>query len=117
VPEIIAARAQSMGTFLTAFFENEALVWMAGVFLLFGGLLIIAHHQYWSGPSAILISLFDWFLALRVVVLLAAPQLIASRGAAALDMLPIVWIGFGVLVLIDAWLTYVGWIVRPAPTS
>jgi hypothetical protein len=58
------------------------LVWFAGALLLFGGLLIIAFHQYWYGPSEILISLFGWFLALRGLVLLAAPQLI-ERGAAA----------------------------------
>jgi hypothetical protein len=71
VPAIIAVRAPSMGMMLSAFFENDALVWITGSLLLFGGLLIIAHHQYWSSPAAILISLFGWFLALRGLVLLA----------------------------------------------
>jgi hypothetical protein len=61
VPAIIAVRAPSMGMMLSAFFENDALVWITGSLLLFGGLLIIAHHQYWSSPAAILISLFGWF--------------------------------------------------------
>jgi hypothetical protein len=43
---------------MTAFFENEALAWITGGLLLFSGLLVIAHHQHWSGLSAILISLF-----------------------------------------------------------
>ncbi len=63
--------------------------------LLFSGLLIIAHHQYWSSLAAILISLFGWFLALRGVVLLAAPQLIERAAGAAMNMMPIVRIGFG----------------------
>src|SRR5208283_2004474 len=100
VPAIVALRAPNTGTTLTAFFENEALVWLTGGLLLFTGLLIIAHHQYWSGLSAILISLFGWFLALRGVVLLAAPQLYARGAAAAMNMMPIVEFGFGVLVLI-----------------
>ena len=116
VPAIIAVRVPNIGTTLTAFFENEALVWIMGGLLLFGGLLIIAHHQYWSGLSAILISLFGWFLALRGVVLLAAPQLIAS-AAAAMNMMPIVQIGFGFLVLIGVWLTFVGWIAKPPAAS
>ena len=120
VPAIIAVRlpniGPNIGTTLTAFFENAALVWIMGAMLLFGGLLIIAHHQYWSGLSAILISLFGWFLALRGVVLLAAPQLIAS-GAAAMNMMPIVQIGFGFLVLIGLWLTFVGWIAKPPAAS
>lgn len=34
------------GTFLSGFFKNGVLVWFAGGLLLFGGLLIIAFHQY-----------------------------------------------------------------------
>jgi hypothetical protein len=106
-------RAPDTGTALSDFFANAALAWITGGLLLFSGLLIIALHQYWSSLAAILISLFGWFLALRGVVLLAAPQLIESAAGAAMNMLPIVRIGFGVLVLIGLWLTFVGWIRRP----
>jgi hypothetical protein len=51
-----------------------------------------------------MVSLFGWFLALRGVVLLAAPQLIARGAAAALTMIPVVQIGFGVLGLTGQWL-------------
>jgi hypothetical protein len=47
------------------------------------------------------------------VVLLGAPQLIEGAAGAAMNMMPIVRIGFGVLVLIGLWLTFVGWIARP----
>lgn len=46
VGTVIAARAPDLGTILTAFFANEALVWIVGGLLLFGGLLIIAHHPH-----------------------------------------------------------------------
>jgi hypothetical protein len=81
---------------------------------LFSGLLIIAFHQYWSSPSAILISLFGWFLGLRGFVLVAAPQLIERGAAASMGAMPVVRIGFGVLALIGLGLTFVGWIARPA---
>lgn len=114
VPELVAVRASGTGTatILSAFFANEALVWITGGMLLLAGLSIIAHHQYWSSLAAILISLFGWFLALRGLVLLAAPQLIEHGADAALTraMLPIVQIGFGLLVLAGLWLTYTGWI-------
>jgi hypothetical protein len=116
-PTIVAIRAPNMATMVTAFFANEALVWMTGGLLLFGGLLIIAHHQYWSGLAAILISLFGWYLALRGLVLLAAPQLIANGAAAALNWAPVVQAGFGLLALIGLWLTYAGWIATPAAAS
>jgi hypothetical protein len=32
-------------------------------------------------------------------------------------MIPVVQIGFGVLVLVGLWLTYVGWIAKPPAAS
>lgn len=114
VPGIIMVRAPDTGPALTDFFANAALAWIMGGLLLFSGLLIIAHHQYWSSLAAILVSLFGWYLALRGVVLLAAPQLIESAAGAAMNMMPIVRIGFGLLFLIGLWLTFVGWIAKPS---
>jgi hypothetical protein len=113
VPGILVVRAPGLGTVLTAFFQNEALVWMMGALLFFCGLLIIAFHQYWSSPAAVIISLFGWFLALRGLILLAAPQLILRGGMASLDMIPAVRIGFSILVAVGLWLTYVGWLAKP----
>ena len=112
VPGIVVVRAPETGTALTAFFDNPALAWLTGGLLLFGGLLIIAHHQYWSSLAAILVSLLGWYLALRGVVLMAAPQLIESAAGAAMNMMAMVRIGFGVLLLIGLWLTFIGWIAR-----
>ncbi|MGO9171330.1 MAG: hypothetical protein ACLP7P_05115 [Rhodomicrobium sp.] len=117
VPAIVVVRAADMGTIASAFFQNEALVWITGALLLLGGLLIIAHHQYWPGLSAILISLFGWFLALRGVALLAVPRLYANAAAAAENMMPAVQAFFGLLVLIGLWLTFAGWIAKPIPGS
>src|SRR5262245_23235455 len=114
VPGIIAVRAPEMGTLAAGFFATPVLVWFAGAFLLFAGLLIIALHQYWSGAAAVLVSLFGWFLALRGLLLLAAPQLIERAAAASVGAVPLVRIGFGILVLIGLYLTYVGWIAGPA---
>jgi hypothetical protein len=114
VPGIIVVRTPELGTLASGFFENALFVWFAGAMLLFGGLLIIAFHQYWSSLPAILISLFGWFLALRGLVLMAAPQLIQRGAAASMGAIPLVRIGFGALVLIGLWLTYAGWIAKPA---
>ena len=113
VPSIIIVRAPDIQSILHSFFANEVIVWFAGAFLLFCGLLIIAQHQYWSGAAAIIISLFGWFLAFRGLALLAVPQLIASGADAALKFLPAVRAGFSLLVLAGLWLTYVGWFVKP----
>jgi len=118
VTGILVIRAPDMGTILSAFFQNEAVVWMMGALLLFCGLLIIAFHQYWSGTAAVMISLFGWFLAARGFILLAAPQLILRGATASMHMVTAVRAGFSVLFLIGLWLTYVGWFTRaPAPDS
>lgn len=113
-PGIIVVRMPDMGVLAAAFFENPLFAWFAGALLLFSGLLIIAFHQYWSSPSAMLISLFGWFLWLRGFVLMAAPQLIGRGAAASMGAMPVVRIGFGVLALIGLGLTFVGWIAKPA---
>ena len=57
VTGILVVRSPDLGTMLSAFFQNEALVWMMGALLFFCGLLIIAFHQYWTSSAAVLIYL------------------------------------------------------------
>jgi hypothetical protein len=100
--------------FLSAFFDNPVIVWMTGAMLLFLGLVVIAFHQYWSSVTAVIISLFGWYLALRGLVLLGAPELYAHASSASMNMLPVIRVGFGLLTLMGIWLTFVGWIKRAA---
>jgi uncharacterized protein YjeT (DUF2065 family) len=106
-------RASEMGAFASEFFKSALCVWFAGALLLFGGLLIIAFHQYWSNVAAVLISLFGRILALRGLVLMAAPELY-ERAAMSMDAIPLVRLILGVLVAIGLYLTYVGWLAKPA---
>jgi uncharacterized protein YjeT (DUF2065 family) len=115
VPGIIAVRAPGMGALAADFFKSDLFVWFAGALLLFGGLLIIAFHQYWSSLAAVLISLFGWILALRGLVLMAAPKLY-ERAATVMEAISVVRLIFGVLVAIGLYLTYVGWLAKsPSP--
>jgi uncharacterized protein YjeT (DUF2065 family) len=111
-----AARVGDGRVFASEFFENGLFVWFAGALLLFGGLLIIAFHQYWSSAAAVIISLFGWILALRGLVLMAAPKLY-ERAAISMDAIPLVRLVFGVLVAIGLYLSYVGWLAKPASPS
>jgi hypothetical protein len=113
-PSIIVVRRPDMGVLAAGFFENPLFVWFAGALLLFSGLqlLIIAFHQYWSSVAAVMISLFGWFLALRGLLLMAAPQLIERGTAASMGAVALVRIFFGALVLVGLYLTYVGWIAE-----
>jgi hypothetical protein len=111
VPTIIALRASGMGVLASEFFKSALFEWFAGALLLFLGLLIIAFHQYWSSLAAILVSLFGWILALRGLVLMAAPELYES-AAMSIDSLLTVRLIFGVLVAIGLYLSYVGWLAK-----
>ena len=112
-PGIIVLRAPDMGALASEFFKSELFVWFAGALLLFAGLSILAFHQYWSSVAAVLISLFGWILTLRGLVLMAAPQLY-ERAASSMDAIPLVRLIFGVLVAVGFYLTYVGWLAKPA---
>jgi len=61
-------------------------------------------------------TFFGWFLALRGLILLAAPQLILRGGTASMSMIPVMRIGFSILVVVGLWLTYVGWLTK-SPVS
>jgi hypothetical protein len=113
VPGIIALRAPAMGPLASDFFKSDLFVWFAGVF---GGLLIIAFHQYWSSVAAVMISLFGWILALRGVVLMAAPDLY-ERTAISMGAISLVRLIFGTLIAIGLYLTYVGWLAKSASPS
>ena len=102
-----------MGALASEFFKSDLFVWFAGALLLFGGLLIIAFHQYWSSVAAVIISLFGWILALRGLALMAAPELY-ERAAMSMDAIPLVRLVFCALVAIGLYLTYVGWLAKPA---
>ena len=113
VPGIIVLRASGMAALASEFFKSDLFVWFAGALLLFAGLLIIAFHQYWSSVAAVLISLFGWVLALRGLLLMAAPQ-VYERIGAPLEAAVVVRLIFGVLVAMGLYLTYVGWLAKSA---
>ncbi len=102
-----------MAAFAAEFFKSALFVWFAGALLLFAGLLIIAFHQYWSSVAAVLISVFGWILALRGLVLMAAPELY-ERAAPLAASTFLVRLIFGGLIIIGLYLTYVGWLTKPA---
>lgn len=86
--------------------------------MLIAGLIVIAFHQYWRSVTAVLISLFGWFVALRGVTLMAFPATIETGTGdtlASQGLLLIARIFFGLMTVMGLWLTYVGW--RPGTTA
>jgi hypothetical protein len=109
---IIAIRLPNLTGMLDDLFANAVLRWMLGAMMLAVGLIVIAFHQYWRGVTAVLISLFGWFVALRGVAMMAFPAAMkAGTGdtLASPGVLLAVRVFLGLLAVMGLWLTYVGW--------
>jgi len=114
-PTTVARRGSYVRTLFTEFKSNPMWPWLFGTILLIAGLAIIAFHQYWRSPAAIIVSVVGWFLAIRGVLLLtvpqvsnAAPDAVYSSGATA-----VIWVESICLATAGLYLTYVGW--KPEP--
>lgn len=115
VPTTVAVRGSYMRTLFTEFKANPMWPWLFGAILLMFGLVIIAFHQYWHSPAAIIVSVVGWFLAIRGVLLLTVPQAYDAAGNAVYNSgaTAAIWAVFIVLASCGLYLTYVGW--KPTP--
>ena len=72
VPTTVAVRGAYMETLFNEFKANPMWPWLYGAILLISGLFIIAFHQYWRSPAAVIVSLVGWFFLIRGILLLTA---------------------------------------------
>jgi hypothetical protein len=108
------ARASDMRTLLSDFEANPVWPWVTGAFLLMGGLVVIALHQYWRSTAAVIVSVLGWVITLRGLFLLAFPQTFMSAANAAIGK-GALWVTVDLFVaVVGLYLTYVGW--NPAPS-
>ena len=117
VPTTVAVRGGYMQELFNEFKANPMWPWLYGAILLMGGLFIIAFHQYWRSPAAIIVSVVGWFLAIRGVLLLTVPGVYDAAGNAVYNSgaTAAIWVVFLCLALSGLYLTYVGW--KPDPGS
>lgn len=116
---IIAIRLPDLTGLLDDLFANAVLPWMLGAMMLLAGLIVIAFHQYWRGVTAVLISLFGWFVALRGLAMMAIPSTIESGAVETIanpGLMIAARVFFLLLTAMGGWLTYVGW-VAPTPVD
>jgi hypothetical protein len=111
VPTTVAVRGHYMEELFNEFKANPMWPWLYGAILLMGGLFIIAFHQHWRTPAAVIVSVIGWFFAIRGLLLLTVPRdyeaagnAVYSSGASA-----VIWVLFVCLASAGLYLTYVGW--------
>jgi hypothetical protein len=115
VPTTVAVRGSYMHTLFTEFKANPMWPWLYGAILLMFGLIIIAFHQYWRSPAAVIVSVVGWIMAVRGVILLTVPRAYNAAGNAVYSSGATagIWVVGICLGLAGLYLTYIGW--KPAP--
>lgn len=113
---VVIFRASEIESFAAEFTSSAVWPWVMGAFGLMGGIAIVAFHQQWRDPAAILISALGWILVARGFLLLAFPDVVGtavdrSLGGSAVWL--VVCIGF---VVAGLYLTYVGYRHTPVRT-
>ena len=111
VPTTVAVRGGYMQELFNEFKANPMWPWLYGAILLMSGLFIIAFHQYWRSPAAVIVSLVGWFFAIRGILLLTVPRAYDSAGNAIYSSgaSAVIWVLFIGLASAGLYLTYVGW--------
>ena len=111
VPTTVAVRGSYMQALFNEFKANPMWPWLYGAILLISGLFIIAFHQYWRSPAAVIVSLVGWFFALRGILLLTVPAAYDAAGDAVYSSgaHAAIWVLFIGLASAGLYLTYVGW--------
>ena len=91
------------------FLKNRALIYLAGILAMLGGLAILINHNIWVADWPVLITVFGWASALGGAVRIALPSVVQSIGSAMIEFPGMMRIAGAVWVLIGAFLTYKGY--------
>ncbi|WP_082964004.1 hypothetical protein [Mycobacterium sp. 852002-51961_SCH5331710] len=109
VAVVVLFRTPDMRILLTEFTETAVWPWVMGAFILLGGIAIVATHQTWRGPAAVIVSVLGWLLVARGVLLLAFPETFAELANRTIDAGGVWRSVVVVLGLVGLYLTYVSW--------
>ena len=91
------------------FLKSRALIFVAGVLALLGGLAVVNFHNVWVADWPLLITLFGWAMVVAGVIRMALPDVVQSMGDAMLKQTQFVRLIALVWLVIGAGLTYAGY--------
>jgi hypothetical protein len=102
-------RAGTLDLLLPAFMQDGALVFTAGAFVVMAGLTMFALHHHWTGAPAITLNIVALAAILKGAALMLAPELGAALTAVVVRTPPLLIIVALIVLVIGAWLAFVGW--------
>lgn len=106
---VYVALSPDLPTLLEALDANPMLPWVTGAFTLITGLVIVALHQQWSNPAAIIVSVTGWLTTVKGVAIMAFPAAYGSLADSITNTTPVIVTQGVVVGAIGLYLTYVGW--------
>ncbi|MGA7711128.1 MAG: hypothetical protein WCA81_04445 [Rhizomicrobium sp.] len=81
----ILVRPQAFRALLEDMIAGPALIFLAGVFWLLGGLALVLTHNVWVTDWPLVITLMGWATILRALICIFLPQLIVSISSRLLE--------------------------------
>ncbi len=103
------AHADTLALLFPALMQDGPLVLVTGAFTVIVGLVIVAAHHHFTSPAAIVISLLGIAAALKGAMLMIAPEIGSGLTAAFVRVPVLSLLTAALLLLLGAWLTFVGW--------
>jgi len=91
------------------FLASYALIFLAGLLALIGGLAIVLAHNVWTRDWRVIITVIGWLALIGGVVRIVLPQLVVSVGGAIFGQavaMPVIGV---VVILIGAALSFFGY--------
>jgi uncharacterized membrane protein len=81
----LLVKAQMFRGILQEFIRSQALLYLAGVLGLLGGLALVLTHNVWALDWRVIITLIGWIAIVRAVVTVFEPRLIVALGSKLLQ--------------------------------
>jgi hypothetical protein len=105
----LAVNTSLMALILPAFMQDRPLVLATGAFTLILGLVVIAAHHHWANAAAIAVSMIGWAAAIKGAWLMIVPETGAALTALIVRTPPLLLLCAVLVVLLGAWLSFIGW--------
>lgn len=118
LPSAIALNFNTwMKTLFQMFTGDPMWQWFYGALLTFVGIFVLANHRSWRGLAAFIVSFFGCFALLRGVTILYFTHTYIETGNVLEQggtVSTITRLFFVLLAVGGLYLTYFGWVVKPA---
>jgi hypothetical protein len=99
------------------FLQNLGLIYLSGLLTLLAGLAIVNTHNVWTGDWRVIITIFGWLGIIGGALRIMFPQLVEAVGTGMLAQRSLIVGAWVVVLALGLWLSYVGYLEKPARSA